>query len=338
MGRKIFVGKIGQKLIFNRKSKECDRSNTNGNVGAYLFFKLLFENNKNDTFYVIGDNDLNTFKNEYENVIDASKYTMLELMNIKPDVGVFLIGLLNEMNPGNKVIEFINVSKIRWLLVSDDPRCLDTKAKDIKNLPRKIISQFSGSIDFCGKNYFVEYVPIETASCYGCDFLQDSIKEKDFIVVANTAGDYDRLGIVDNLTDGIENVEIFGRIDKDEYKSDKRFKGEVKFSEMQEIMRSTKTTLLVPIKPGWVTSKYIEALMNGVVPIFYKDYGIGILPFMYFSLVIHNKKQLSYIVNLLCTNSEYTNHILESLRSHYIYPYSDGKKLNKMINDILVRM
>ena len=37
----ILLGKIGQKVIFNRSSKECDRSNTNGNVGTYLLFKLL---------------------------------------------------------------------------------------------------------------------------------------------------------------------------------------------------------------------------------------------------------------------------------------------------------
>ena len=40
--RKIAVGKFGQKLIFNRDSNECKRSNTNGNVGACFFHDYYF--------------------------------------------------------------------------------------------------------------------------------------------------------------------------------------------------------------------------------------------------------------------------------------------------------
>lgn len=338
MGRKIVVGKIGQKLIFNRNGRECNRSNTNGNVGAYLFFKLLFEKNKDDIFYVVGENDLSTFKHGYKNVIDASKYSNIEKIGIRPDFGVFIIGMTNTTNTGEKSIAYINESGVKWLLVADDPRCLNAKAVDIRNLPSRIISQFRGSVLFCGKRYFVDYVPIETASCYGYEYIQETIKEKDLVVVANTAGRYNRLEIVDQLTKGIDGVEIFGRLDHPKYLEDSRFKGEVKFELVQRYMSEAKTTLLVPIMPGWVTSKYIEALMNGVVPIFYKDYGVKLLPFMYDELVVENRDQTANIKNFFCSNADYSAKVVESLRAHYIYPFSSGCKLNEMLNNVFITM
>ena len=57
MHKKVFVGKAGQKLIFDRDSKEAKRNNMNGGLDVYLFFDLLFKNFSDVEFYMLGDCD-----------------------------------------------------------------------------------------------------------------------------------------------------------------------------------------------------------------------------------------------------------------------------------------
>lgn len=336
MGRNIVVGKLGQKLVFNRKSAEAKRSNTNGNVGAYLFYKLLFENNPHDRFFVIGDNDLKSFdKPPFANVVDASRWDLAFQLQIKADYAIILIGLLEEDNPGEQLLKYLNVSNTKWLLVADDPRCLNTKAMDITNMPRKIISQFSGDFYFCCKKYFVEYVPIETASCYGAnDAGKIGNKTRDFVVVANTAGDYDRLGIVGRLTRSIPEVEVYGRVRGSRWEKDSRFKGEVEFTEMQNILQQAKTTLLVPIKPGWVTSKYIEAIMCGTLPIFHADYGVELLKHVPGFLVVRDEGELKSVYRAVMDDPGYIRYMLAKLNSRLVKPFVDGSKLSAKVLSI----
>jgi hypothetical protein len=69
----------------------------------------------------------------------------------------------------------------------------------------------------------------------------------------------------------IKNVEIYGKWEKKYIGDDPRFKGTKSYDELKELMRTCKVTLILPIKPGWVTSKYIET-MNG-----WEDDTLGII-------------------------------------------------------------
>lgn len=336
--RKIVVGKLGQAIVFNRSSAAALRSNTNGNVGAYLFYKMLFEANPDCQFFVVGDNDLASFeKKPFDNVEDVSRWEMSGLLQICPDCGIVLIGMLNESNPQDKLLQYLNASKVAWVLAADDPRCLNTKAQDLTNLPRAIISQFCGWHEFCGKRYFVHYVPIERASCYKAQRPNGVKKTKDIVVVANIAKPYDRLKIVSDITKGLP-VEVYGRVKGTEYEGDERFKGEVEFAKMQRIMQQARATLLVPVAKGWVTSKYVEAIMCDTVPIFYKDYGCDILSYASKGwaplFVVRDAEELKSMLKYSWANGQDEEHrkaIMHLLWKNWIEPYTSGKKLSGMI-------
>jgi len=336
----ILIGKLGQKIIFNRNSDLANRSNTNGNVGAFLFFTMLAANNPYDTFYMIGENDLSTFKKHfYPNIIDVSKCSIKEIEEIGLDFGIFNIGMLEEQNPDSLAIEYLNVTGLKWLLAADDPRCLITKAKDIYNAPRIILSQTQGLVDFVDDFRFVLYMGIEKANAYDRK-LSHYYKNKDFVIVANAAGSYDRISIIQEFIKDIDDVEVYGRVDAELVAANSKFKGEVNFNDIQHIMDHTKITFLVPVKKGWVTAKYIEVLLNGALPIFHVDYDTELLRTFPFDLidVVENATQLKAKVQYYLDNENERAAKVEMLRKLLVEPYLDGKILSNQIISLADKM
>lgn len=328
----ILVGKIGQKIIFNRDSKGCDRSNVNGNVGTYLLFKLLFENNKEDTFYVASNNDLNTFDEmPFENVVDISGHSW-EFVNELGIDAMFILTGLTQFEKEANFFDCINNLDAKFILLSDDPRCLDSVSNDahITRNPDIIISQFEGKYIFKGIEYQVEYVPIERASCYKCEIHNDE-KSTDMIIVSNTSGkEYDRVKIISEIIDGISGLDIYGRLSEEERMmlSSDNCRGEVKYIEMQNIFRKAFSTFVVPIKKGWVTSKYVESLMNGVLPIFHEDYNTKLLN-VDEMIIIHNKDEFADVFeNIVKNDKNKIKRLVEKMTNTLIIPYIDGTKLS----------
>lgn len=328
----IVLGKIGQKIIFNRKSKECDRSNTNGNVGTSLLFRLLIENNKDDTFYIVSENDLGSFKKKpFENVVDASDagWEVLEILGM--DAMFILTGLM-QYEKNDKFIDVVNNIDAKFILLSDDPRCLDSVSNDdkIKRKPDVIISQFDGIYNFKGVDYKVKYEPIERASCYKCKINNDD-KDTEMVIISNTSGkEYDRVKIIYEIINGLSGFDIYGRLSEEDRMmlGIDKCKGEVKYTEMQNILRKSFSTFLVPIKKGWVTSKYVESLMNGVLPIFYKDYNTSLLE-TNCSIVVNNKEELVDVLeNVVKKDKEKVKMLVEKMTKDLIEPYIDGTKLS----------
>lgn len=331
----ILIGKIGQKLIFNRDSKDCDRSNTNGNVGTYLLFKLLIENNKDDTFYVASENDLSSFdKKPFENVIDVSglKWDFIDKLNI--DAMLVLTGL-TQFEKNDNFFEVINNLNAKFILLSDDPRCLDSVSEDsrIKRHPDVIISQFEGKYRFKGFEHQVKYEPIERASCYKCD-IANGVKDTDMIIVSNTSGkEYNRVEIVSNIINGITGLDVYGRLTDEEKEllGKDNCKGEIKYIEMQKVFRKAFSTFVVPIKKGWVTSKYVESLMNGVLPIFYEDYNTGLLETKDL-IVVHNKEEfVDVFENIVKRDKVKVKMLVEKMTKDLIEPFIDGTKLSNIL-------
>ena len=335
---KILLGKIGQKIIFNRESKDCDRSNTNGNVGTYLLFKLLIENNKDITFYVASENDLGSFETfesaPYANVIDASGMEWYELKKENIDVMLVLTGL-TQYEKNDRFINIINNLRAEFMLLSDDPRCLDSVSEDerITRMPNLIISQFEGEYNFKGKMYHVFYEPIERASCYKFE-PREGEKDFDMVIVSNTSGEkYNRVKIVSGLIDGMTGLSIYGRLSEDEKESLGRgnCKGEVKYAEMQKILSRSYSTLVVPIQKGWVTSKYVESLMNGVLPIFYKDYNTELLEAEDLIVVRDSEEFSDVLENLVKKDKKKVKELVAKWYKMLIEPYVSGQKLSNIL-------
>ena len=330
----ILLGKIGQKIIFNRNSRDCDRSNTNGNVGTYLLFKLLIENNKEDTFYVASENDLSTFSEKpFENVVDVSGFDWEYIEKLNIDVMFVLTGL-TQYEKNDRFIGILNNLSAKFILLSDDPRCLDSVSEDVRitRLPEVIISQFDGMYNFKGIDYHVKYEPIERASCYK-SVISNGEKETDIVIVSNTSGkEYDRVKIVSEIIDGITGLDIFGRLSDDERRmlGEDNCKGEIKYTEMQEVFRKAYSTLVVPIKKGWVTSKYVESLMNGVLPIFHEDYNTELLE-MNNLIVIHNKDEFVDALNIVKNDKQKVKELVDEMTKTLIEPYVSGTKLSNIL-------
>lgn len=339
---KILLGKIGQKVIFDRSSKDCDRSNTNGNVGTYLLMKLLIENNKDDEFYVISKNDLSSLDEKFAaNVFDASEMTVDEINAINPGAMFILTGLM-EYETDNRFIEIVNKAKGNFILLSDDPRCLDSVNKDerICRFPDFLVSQFEGAYNFKGRYITAFYEPIERASCYGhIERERDAVcKEYDMIVVSNTSGDeYNRPKIVSQLLKGTSGIRVYGRLSEEEVRAmgDVKYIGEIKYNEMQSELRAAKSTLLVPIKKGWVTSKYVEAVMNGAIPIFYEDYNTKLIGYDRWEgefrslIVVSDDIQLRYALNAVRESEDYViKFVCDKMYDVIVSSYVDGKKLS----------
>lgn len=332
----ILLGKLGQKIIFNRDSKECDRSNTNGNVGTYLLFKLLIENNKEDTFYVASENDLVTFDEKpFENVVDVSglDWEFIEKLNI--DVMFVLTGL-TQYEKNDRFIGVLNNLSAKFILLSDDPRCLDSVSNDVRitRRPEVIISQFDGIYNFKGFDYHVKYEPIERASCYGCDTPLIDGKDVDMLIISNTSGkEYDRVKILSEIIGGTTGLSVYGRLSDEEKEmlGKDNCKGELKYTEMQSVLRKASSTFMVPIKKGWVTSKYVESLMNGVLPIFHEDYNTGLLEAEDL-IVVRSKDEFARVYEDIVKNDKgMVKELAKKWFDIMIKPYSSGKRLSNIL-------
>ena len=304
----IAIGKIGQKLIFDRSSEEARRSNNNGNVDAYKFYKLLIEKFPECQFYVFGDND-GCFP--YKNVYDFGNKTSRELM-IKSGfygLGIFYCGL-EEFDTG--LIDFINRSNIKYLLFTTDSRCVPQENSKLTNKP---IAIFSMANDRVGE-YDICYSPIVTSLGYKETYYSLSSFKKDIDIMASMSEskNYDRIGKLFEIIQD-DDVHIYGRINSF---VDDRLKGEIKYEEIIEIYKRSKMTILAPIDKKWITGKYIECLLYNVVPLFLEDYGyeyFNLSPLMKNLLVIDSREKYKFTTKLLSESDELRNFILLHLRN-----------------------
>ncbi len=324
----IGIAKIGQKVFFNRDSKEVKRSNTNGNFGTYKLFTLLFELNKLDTFYMLSKSDLDL--TIYPNVIPCCADQN------KLDAIILLPGLVLHKSDLD-TLEVIKNSKCKLVILSDDPRCLRETLKYLKRKPNFVGMQNNDFVYWNNKVLDGFYVPLEMAQNYKFKRPIYFYKQFDFTVVANDSGDkYNRIKILSELISDI-NVNIYGRI-SDEKKAilgKNKCRGEVEYSEMQRILSKTLSTLLIPIEKNLVTSKYIEAIQNRVVPIFHKDYNIGLLGLTDYPLLVSNNEQLKECLKIVKSNPYFVSTINKELYEKYVEPYIDGTKLNEIIKEIV---
>lgn len=324
----IGIAKIGQKVFFNRNAKEIKRSNTNGNFGCYRLLSLLFELNKKDMFYFFSKNDLCI--GSYDNVFPF-------VANPKDlDCIILIPGLVLSEDDVYTLNEISNC-KCKLVILSDDPRCLRETLKNLNKRPDFIGMQNNDFVYWNNKVLDGFYVPLEMAQNYKFKRPIYFYKQFDFTVIANDSGDrYNRIKILSELIPDID-VNIYGRI-SDEQKAilgKNKCRGEVEYSEMQHILSKTLATLLIPIEKNLVTSKYIEAIQNRVIPIFHKDYNVNLLGLTGYPLLVSNNEQLKGCLKTIKSNPYFVTTTNKVLYSNYVEPYIDGTKLNEIIKEIV---
>lgn len=324
MSKTYLFGKIGKSIKFNPKTWSAIGGD---NEGPSLIKKLA-ELNPNDTFIVIGRNDIDKHRFElnlpsnlvsvYEGATKDERsdvnYIVQRLKDVQID-GCFLMtgptancNISNksfkrkELKEGKKVYakslatfqnyvaplyQFLNETNIPWVMITNDPR-YTVQGNDLMNQPVKVLSQFDEVIkmktfdNWEDQNYILNDIKCEYAGMEKI-FLLDkqkphvNFKEKEigFMMVLNEGnnGVKSRYPMLkEYVLDSMQDVEIYGKWAEETIGDDKRFKGPKKFEELQQILPKVKYTLIIPIKPGWVTAKWVEMISNGVLPFFHPTY------------------------------------------------------------------
>ena len=340
--KRVLVGKVGQKVFFNRDSEEVKRSNTNGNVGLYKLMKLMFDNMPDVEFWLASKND---GTEQFSNVVDASSCDFLDLAPYEFDAFILIAGLAEY----EKDERFINIANDagnhckKTLLLAEDPRCIDSLSKSERFhsfMPDKILAQQDGLLMFRDKVMFSEYFPLELASCYEekVHIAFGVFNRTGAVIMANTTGtSYDRVGIVADVLDGtnVHHV-VYGSLSGDDERNANRFNhgGEIGFRQVENELECALVTYCVPIHPHWVTSKYVEALVHGVLPIFHSDYGVELLSVDDGLLrLADTKEEFESVYAEASTNRVRTASTVRELQKKLVIPYVDGAALAEMIKE-----
>ena len=263
----IGIGKIGQKILFDREGKEAKRSNNNGNFDVYKFCSILFDNFEDDRFFLVGDSDYGHCEKRWGNVLDVSQVQEEYYKSV--DVLFAYGGLPSD---DDKVLRFVRESKCDWAIFSTDSRCLCDDIRVFKD-PVGIYSM--GSRQVCINDRSIESTYLGLEKCIAYKHRSETYK-KDVkcIVSTSESKEYDRVGSILKVI-GKTDVPVYGRCPS--YVEDGRFKGEIQIREMHCLYSRAKTSLCSPIDRGWVTGKYMECLMFDVIPLFTFDYGCDII-------------------------------------------------------------
>lgn len=318
--------------VYNGASKE-DKLDKN-----YLVNKLS-DNKIDGCFLFSGTVSPNT------NIPDVN-YKKTALKKGKKEIAKTLYCFANYVGP---IYNYLNETQIPWILVSHDPR-YNKQGQDLLNTPEKILSQFNCDHvqqhlnNFEEQEYVKETIPCEYAgmertTSIGLDVkeIRNFILKKDilFSVVLNQG----RLGhsrypllkeyVLDNLD--LDEIKIAGKWDEEILENDERFIGPVKFAELREYISRIKYTFIIPIAPGWVTSKYIEMFSLGVIPFFHSTYDTQFNLDVPDYLRVNSAEELKERINELENNKEMYNEILEGCLKNITPEDISGERMSKTI-------
>ena len=183
------------------------------------------------------------------------------------------------------IATWLNEKKPIYVEIVNDPRYTMKQSRDLFHLPTYSLGQYdytyvANAIKSYEDQTRVErhvksvYAGMETAFCLDYDYSDEvnAHRGTDFAIVLNE-GRPSRYNLLKEwVLDRFEDVEVYGKWENEEAAQDKRFRGSKHIGEIQNIMSNVKFTFIIPIAPGWTTSKYIEMIHAGVIPFLHPTY------------------------------------------------------------------
>jgi len=293
---------------------------------------LLVDNNKDINFYILSDSDLS----------DTFTVDNLYIHNNEDLDIVYVVTGLGEYEKDEVLIDKLNTlysNGVEFKFLNEDPRCLESMNNDerMKFIPSVIITQTNDVIKYKGYRVEMLYVPIEKAICYKYDMKEHVDKDKTIIAIANTAGGrYNRIKILSRII-GNSIIPVYGRLSEEEQKMFCNYKGELKYDLMMKELQLAVSTIIIPIRRGWVTSKYVEALMYDVFPIFYKDYNVKLLDMYRYNPVIvenHDDFYDKLLSNITPIKKEALLERVKVWKDLEVKPFVSGKLLSEQILEV----
>ncbi len=202
---------------------------------------------------------------------------------------------------GTEALYYLNMSNIKWWLLATDPRYVkpSMRQRDICNLPVSILGQQDFDIKwfsirkfdrdaslandgYCIRNVRSEYSGIEKINLIDECVLDAEVVDKPvkFTTVSMQLSEpksekdlrFDILNEYILKYDTDCSARIFGKWSPFFKKDRPQFKGYIATEDLDRIFSETRYTLVLPTAAGWVTSKYAEMLLLGVLPFFHPGY------------------------------------------------------------------
>lgn len=230
-----------------------------------------------------------------------------EKNNIQIDYGIMMIGQIGTVTiPGKTeqvknrsliaavidmtrwystpIIHWMNETNIPIAEIINDPRYKLSQARDIIRPPTISLSQYDFVYDkkhftsFDNQDTVITQVPVKYAGMeksFCVDYEKPSIntnRANSFMIVLNEGNPSRYKLLKEWVLDHNQNVEVYGQWSNDIVDSDTRFRGSLHIDEVQSKLQNVRSTFIIPIAKGWVTSKYIEMIQAGVIPFFHPTY------------------------------------------------------------------
>lgn len=265
------------------------------------------------------------------------------------------------------IVHFLNMSKTPWAMLALDPRYTKKifRLRDTINLPVEIIAQYNQkctweSIDKyegndgtagneISKPVDLIYTGIEKISRIGEDITPPDNKERKtrFMIVAMQSS-YGDGNIKDERFDIIKEwilrkdvnkeVEIYGKWAEFFTKDWPQFKGFLHHTKVDEKFKDVKYTLVIPIRPNWVTSKWSDMLAMGVVAFLSPTYDTqyNVVPKDHF-IRVKSPKDLYDKMDYLDKNPEKRISLVKSLQLKLLKDTKNGKFVFDITNGVFER-
>jgi hypothetical protein len=233
--------------------------------------------------------------------------------------------------------------ELKTIEIITDPRYVFNQARDIIQDPNVSLGQYNyeytkSTIESYENQVLVDrrikvtYDGIETNFMYG---LGGPNKNRErsipFMIVLNEGSPSRYNMLKEWVLSEIDDVEIYGKWEDERTLNDSRFKGSISWSDLHAKLNNVRASFAIPIAPGWVTSKYVELIHSGVIPILHPTYDTQNnldYPDILRPKSIQDMKKL---IELVKDDKFYTK-MIDHLQSKYCKPeYYDGTFLSKRI-------
>ena len=262
------------------------------------------------------------------------------------------------------LIHYINMSKIPWFMVMTDPRYIKKtqKWRDMANTPKEGIAQYNMDIELVhfdtypdptsGKEitekFNLLYSGIEKLNLIGEAICPPDNEDRDikFSIVAMQSAygkqevDYRLEALKKWILNrpGSEDYHIYGKWDERFTKGFQQFQGYRTPDEIDTVFKKTRYTLIIPIRPHWVTSKYAEMLRVGVLPFFHPDYDTqySLIPKDHY-LRVKTPQEMFEKIEELEANPELRIKMVKELQFKFLQGVRKGSFLANVINPFLER-
>jgi len=257
-------------------------------------------------------------------------------------------------------MNYLNQSNIPWFMVVNDGRFIrkDIRYRDMHNLPREIMSFYEEEINIHhydtlpGGKMVSDPVKMSYSGMIWLNNIGEEITSPDaekpnkFSIVAMQAayGKSEKDSRFTVLNDwflsrpGNEDLAIYGKWNEHFSEGHPQFKGLVAHTEIDEIFRKTRYTLLIPTQPLWVTTKIVEMLTLGVIPFVHPSYDEKFLSFPKDSFFrVSSPQDLQEKIEKLEANPELRIKMVKIAQEKYLKGVNDGSCVIDAINPYLQR-